>query len=163
MRNAKWFKEVATVDELRTAFKKLVFKYHPDVTKRDTTKEMQEINAEYELLFKTLPKTATNKRTTSPEELNDGFREILVKIANLPDLDIEICGTWIWVSGQTMPVKNELKEAGFKWAAKKKMWYWRNDDNAAKHNRKNIPMDEIRMAYGSEKVESTKTKKLQTA
>lgn len=161
----KWFnlKEVTNVEELKQAFKKLVFKWHPDVTKKDTTQEMKEINSEYDELVKKLPKSATNSKTMNDNEINDGFKEVLVKIVNLPDLDIEICGSWVWVGGNTYAVKNELKNAGFKFATKKKLWYWRTEENGMKFNRKSVPMDVIREVYGSEKVNSKQTEKIKEA
>lgn len=38
-------------------------------------------------------------------------------------IEIELVGSWIWVSGNTYPVKEQLKEAGIFWAGKKKKWY----------------------------------------
>ena len=45
----KWFKEVTSIEELRSQYKALALKNHPDVG--GTVKAMQEINAEYDALF----------------------------------------------------------------------------------------------------------------
>ena len=49
----KWFRpeDLKDVNMFRTAYKKLLIKYHPDNNAKDTTGIMQEINAEYDLLF----------------------------------------------------------------------------------------------------------------
>jgi hypothetical protein len=46
----KWFQNINTLDELRTAYRKLAVRHHPD--KGGSTADMQEINAEYEILSK---------------------------------------------------------------------------------------------------------------
>lgn len=47
-----------------------------------------------------------------------------------------------------MPVKDDLKAAGCRWAAKKKMWYWHagSDHIGAKRS---TSMEKIRSKYGS--------------
>ena len=49
---------------------------------------------------------------------------MLQKIIHFTDITIEICGTFIWISGNSYPYRKELKEIGFKWASQKKQWYW---------------------------------------
>lgn len=46
----------------------------------------------------------------------------MIKLINLvykAAKEFEICGARVWVSGNTKPHKNELKQAGFQCAAKK--------------------------------------------
>lgn len=45
----KWFKDITTVGELRTRYKKLLKKYHPD--NGGSLYIIQEINAEYNAVF----------------------------------------------------------------------------------------------------------------
>lgn len=66
-------------------------------------------------------------------------------------LEIEICGTWVWVSGDTKPVKEGLKAAGFRWAPKKMKWYWKPAGQRS-FGRGKWSMDEIREFHGSERV-----------
>lgn len=46
----KFFVNVETLEDLRTQYKKLAMKYHPD--RGGSTEDMQRINAEYEQLLK---------------------------------------------------------------------------------------------------------------
>ena len=62
------------------------------------------------------------------------------------DIVIEIIGTWIWVKGNTYPVKSQLKALHFKWSSQKHMWYWGTLTHRV-HN--TMPMEYIRMKYGS--------------
>ena len=50
-----------------------------------------------------------------------------------------------------------LKEHGFYWAPKKKMWYWRADEFKS-YGRKSTSMNDIRNKYGSSKVVDTTNK-----
>ena len=49
----KYFKDVNTLEELRRQYKELLKKYHPD-NPQGSTAATQEINAEYDQLFKVL-------------------------------------------------------------------------------------------------------------
>lgn len=162
----KYFKDVNTLETLRKEYKELLKKYHPD-NANGSTEATQEINAEYDKLFKTLKdrhSTATADRTANSNKSNINnmkydftedakLREILQKIVGFNGIDIEIIGSWIWVSGNTYLFKNELKANGFKWASNKRMWYW-HSDNYQKKSRKSLSMEDIRDYYGSMKVQT---------
>ena len=49
----KYFNNVSTLEELRRQYKELIRKYHPD-NKDGSTQATQEVNAEYDRLFKIL-------------------------------------------------------------------------------------------------------------
>ncbi|MCM3271134.1 hypothetical protein [Paenibacillus elgii] len=158
MKSLIYFANVTNLDELKQTFRKFVKQYHPDVNLEvDTTKIMQQINAEYEyLITKGIPKSKTDSRTTTSQDMEDGFREVIAKIINLDDVvTIEICGTWIWISGNTYANKSKIKEAGFTWCGKKKMWSWKPDEWKRK-SFKSMTMDEIRSKYGSQVVKEQK-------
>lgn len=53
---SKYFKDINTLEELRKQYRDLLKKYHPD-NKGGNTKITQEINAEYDRLFKVLKNT----------------------------------------------------------------------------------------------------------
>jgi len=63
-------------------------------------------------------------------------------------LSTEVCGTWVWVSGDTKPVKDTLKEQGFKWSPKKKVWYFK-PSSCKRFFRSNTDMQDIRLRHGS--------------
>ena len=162
----KYFKDVRTLEELRRQYKELLKKYHPD-NANGSTEATQEINAEYDKLFKVLKdkhennsnKTADSTNTKRSDynknmydwENDKALREVLQKIINFDGIEIEIVGTWIWVSGNTYSYKKELKELGFKWASQKKQWYF-HTDVFKKKSHKTLSMDDIRSYYGSTKV-----------
>jgi hypothetical protein len=63
-------------------------------------------------------------------------------------LHLEICGTWLWVTGKTYQVKDTLKELGFRYSANKLSWYYRQEDDRSP-NQEPIPLDLIREKYGT--------------
>jgi|LSQX01.2.fsa_nt_gb hypothetical protein len=145
----KYFAGINNIDELKKLYKKLALANHPD--RGGNEEVMKEINNEYEKAFNSIKNghNATNEKKIT--EMPDEFMDILNKIINLAGLDIELCGSWIWVSGTTYPHRATLKESGFMWASKKQMWYWRPEEAACK-SRRNTSMEEIRTKYGSERI-----------
>jgi hypothetical protein len=144
-----YFEECQTIEELKQAYHRLAFRHHPD--KGGDNGTMQAINEEYEERLRHLATHANPEDSGSnPEEdieIGEKYKDIISRIINL-DVEIEICGRWIWVSGNTFPVREELKSAGFWWAKRKQMWYWRPPEQ--KYHRKVAKSIEwIRDTYGS--------------
>lgn len=159
---AKYFENINTLEALRKQYKELLKKFHPD--NGGDVSDMQEVNAEYDQLFKILKNrhdaSHTDSNTNDKSDYNNmkydftedtKLREILSKTIAFENITIEIVGAWIWLSGNTYAYKKELKEYGFKWASQKKMWYW-HSEAYRKKSRKTLSMDAIRNYYGSTKV-----------
>ncbi len=117
-------------------------KYHPDINPAGE-EMMKLVNEAYEAL-RDFAGDVKDQQTSYGDHLNDALNAIL----GLQGLTIEICGAWIWVTGNTRPFKEQLKEAGFKWAKKKIAWYFRPDDYRSR-GRGQSSLDEIREKYGS--------------
>lgn len=71
---SKYFKDVNTLEELRRQYRDLLKKYHPD-NANGSTQATQEINAEYDRLFKVLKnrhesKTTDNKESNAKTDFN---------------------------------------------------------------------------------------------
>lgn len=153
----KWFNNPQTLEELKEQYRKLALKNHPDLG--GSTKAMQEINAEYEALFarlKNVHRTASGETYTAKEETTEkaaDFVNIINVLINLDGLIIEICGKWLWVSGNTKPYRETLKELHFRWSQNKTAWYYHATPYRKKSS-KSLSLDEIRDLYGSEKVKA---------
>jgi hypothetical protein len=80
----------------------------------------------------------------------DALNAALGAVINLKGLIIEVCGAWVWVTGDTRPHSTVLKAAGFKWASKKVAWYFRPADYKS-FSRGKYNLNEIRIVYGSTK------------
>jgi hypothetical protein len=164
----RYFKGIHYQEELRKEYRKLAMQYHPDINP-DGLQAMKVINAEYEHLQKILPRVPredqkgqreTSNQTGQWYQKEDGFREAINQIIFIPGIEIEICGFWVWVSGNTKPVKDQLKKAGYWWSSNKSAWYWRPAEHKSYNRGAKWSMDQIRDAYGSERVEKEEREKL---
>lgn len=159
----KYFK-AQNVNELKNEYRKLAFKLYPDMG--GNAKKFAEMRSEYEELFKVLKDKAheedpeKNAAWTS-DDLDDGYADIIEVLIHLQGIDIELCGAWLWISGDTKAVKDQLKAAGCYWASKKQMWYWRPSDYSCRGNRTHHSMNYIRTKYGSQKIVASKRKELE--
>lgn len=146
------FRECKTLQELKANYKKMVYQYHPD--RNGNTPEndsmMKRINLAYEKYFDIVKKmeTAAGSKAAGFATVDDGYREIIDAIIHLHGVNIEICGSWIWVSGDTKQYKDIFKEAGFSWAAQKKMWFWKPYETD-RRRRSGWDINKIRDVYGS--------------
>ncbi|MNY28341.1 hypothetical protein D3C86_1623120 [compost metagenome] len=120
---------------------------------------MQAINAEYAFASARILKGANLSEEDTEKEIrfSEEYRKIIEQIVNLDGIVIELVGLWIWVTGQTYPVRAELKTAGLFFAPKKQAWYYRSEDlKELRGGRKSL--DEIRSKYGSEVVNQNRYK-----
>ena len=152
----KYFINIDNIDELKIEYKKLAVKLHPD--NGGDTAEFQVMQAEFIQLFEEL-KQAHNKTV---EESGKGFKnnespieyaDVIDKLLRLDGIIIELCGSWLWISGNTKQYKDELKKIGCKYASKKQMWYYRLEKYKT-NNKKKLSIEEIREKYGSQKIEN---------
>jgi hypothetical protein len=109
---------------------------------------MKLINAEFQRISKYGNYTDNN---TTEEQTNDFimFADILNNIINLPAINIEIIGKWLWISGNTYPIKDTLKNNGFLFASSKKMWFYRAESDKVNTYGKTMDIDNIRAKYGT--------------
>ena len=132
-----------TPEDVKRAYRKASMKFHPDVNPAGE-EMMKAVNAAYEAL----------ENFSGVASSNGNYGDLLNAALNAVislNVNVEVCGSWIWVSGDTKSVKETLKEAGFKYAFKKKMWFFRPEGFKSK-NRKDHSMGWIRDTYGSDGV-----------
>lgn len=155
----KWFNECKTLDEVKATYKKLAKQHHPDLGGDTVT--MQELNKEYAFACAKVIKGAnfSDEKTEQEIKFSEEYRVALEKIIHLEDVNIELVGFWIWVTGNTYPVKAILKDAGFFFASKKLAWYFRTGEYQVS-SRGEKSLDEIRSKYGSEVLKADKRRKI---
>lgn len=92
---------------------------------------------------------------------SDLLNEALNKIIDLPGIEIEICGAWVWVTGDTKTHSKALGKngAGFFWAKKKVAWYFRPSDWKSS-SRGTWDLDRIRGEHGTQKVKGKQQMRL---
>ena len=129
-----YFKDCDSLDAIKARYRALAMKHHPD--RGGDTRTMQDINKEYHELLESLDGKAkyqrpdgswkTYKYVYKNEQQVIEVVEKLIKL-NLPDdVEILIIGLYVWVRGNTKPVKDKLKTIdGMKWHSKRSCWYWR--------------------------------------
>ena len=143
----KEFSEVTGINEAKKVYKTLAKKLHPDVG--GSEEEFKLLNAIYNDFIE-------NKIYFSNDfKIDIELEKIISLILHFENITIELVGSWVWVSGDTREIKDKLKEIGFKWASKKKMWFY-GEMKGRNPNEKSI--DEIKAKYGSETLK-TKEKK----
>lgn len=153
-----YFKSINTLEELRKQYRDLLKIHHPD--NGGNVSDMQEINTEYDRLFKALKdkhesKSADSKESAYSKNMYDwkndkALRDVLEKIIHFNGIEINLVGAWIWLDGNTYQYKEELKGIGFKWSKNRKKWYWNNGEYIGRGNKK-ISFSQIENKYGSTK------------
>lgn len=159
----KYFAGVHTLNELKAAYRRLALQHHPD--RGGDPEAMKAINAEHDALFDELKRrhnaaAGTQHQTT---ETAAEFREIVEKLLALDGLEVELCGAWLWIGGNTMEHKEALKAMGCRWSSKKKLWYWHHPEEGRKWRRGGSTMSEIRSKYGSQTFRSSGSIRLEEA
>lgn len=158
----KWFTNVRTVEELRKQYRQLMKKHHPDVG--GSTEDAKQINAEYDRLYAVLSRQEAQERpqgeqdTTEDKAAEDkAIRAVLDALAGI-DADVEIIGSWVWVTRNSFPYKELLKSLNFRYASRKRAWYFHADEYHRRSKRE-VSLDEIREKYGSQKMNNRRERK----
>jgi hypothetical protein len=152
---ARWFSSCKTAEQGKALYRELVRKFHPD--NGYTGDELKEINVEFKIWWKShkdIHQNAEGKTYTAEHETTETaeeFMEIISNLSTLSGIEIEICGSWLWISGNTYPVRVQLSEFGCRWSRGKKKWYWTKTEYSGMKYKKPT-MEEIRLRYGSQKV-----------
>lgn len=143
------FSEVTGINEAKKVYKTLAKKLHPDVG--GTEEEFKILNSVYRDLIE-------HRIYFSNEfKIDLDLEKIISQILHFENITIELVGSWIWLSGDTKEIKDKLKELGFKWASKKKMWYY-GEMKGKSHGEKSI--EEIKDKYGSKTFKKKENEKL---
>lgn len=146
----KLLRNLVTVEDLQKRHRELLKQYHPD-NENGSVEITQEINQEYDWLFAVLTGRKESEGSAYSCLANGEFKRVLNEIVCY-NMTIEIIGSWIWCF-DCYPYKEKLKELGFIWCRKKKAWIW-HVEPYDKRKRKGMPLNDIRVKYGSERVKS---------
>ena len=143
------FKGIEGINEAKKIYKQLAKKLHPDVGGSDE-------------LFKMLNSIYTNILENGIYFSNEfkfdlEIEKIISQILHYENILIEVVGSWIWLSGETKEIKDKLKELNFKWASKKKMWFYGEMEG---RNPNEKSMEDIQSKYGCETVKTKEKKKI---
>lgn len=147
-----YFESCYTINELKLKYRRLALRHHPDCGGNEAT--MKAINAEYETAFQTLKRqhNAEAKRDKTKHATTEApaeFIHIINALLRLHGLTVELCGSWVWVGGETKAHKDALRNLGCRYAPQKKLWSWHHVEAGEKRYNGKKTMSEIRLKYGS--------------
>ena len=138
-------------ETIKRTYRDLVKVHHPDLGGDLAT--MQEINSQYESKMRSVYRKKENSTADTVKfwtERETEMMSVLAQFLKLEGIQVEIIGVWLWLTGETKPVKETLKEYGCRFSGQKKAWYWRSKEH--KFRRRNAPskdLDGLRATWGS--------------
>lgn len=86
----------------------------------------------------------------------DTINEVIKQVKALPDAEVELCGTWVWVEFPEKPdeaTRDAMKAIGLRWSRTKSKWYWRPPEARGTFSKGKASMEYIRSRYGSQRVQ----------
>ncbi len=153
----KYFDNVKTLAELKRLYKELARKNHPDLG--GSVEAMQQINAEYDKMIEYFAKHGDKKEQEKAKaEVPEKFRKIIAELIKMQFIQIEIVGSWIWLSGNVGQYLRKIKGMGFEYSSKQKKYYL--SDGTGKGRASRYSFQDLREIYGSDVIESEGTKAL---
>ena len=160
----KFFTNPQTLEELKQQYRALAMQHHPD--RGGCVETMKSVNNEYNVLFDQLKDTHKTKdgeiytAKNPTNETAEQFKDLISELMQMDEIEIEIIGCFVWVTGNTKQYKDRLKALKFQWHNKKTAWYLKPEDYK-RRSRKDYSLDDIRQMYGtSGKVNSNGTTKI---
>ena len=132
-----YFTNCHTAEELKQAYKRLARQLHPDCNHdHDTTAEFQRMQAEFESAWNRLKDVHVNKD-------GETFMDMINALIRIVGIKVELCGSWLWVTGDTRPAKEILNKFKFRWSPNKKAWYF-HFGGYKKRSKRKMTLDDIR-------------------
>lgn len=156
----KWFDDCKTIEQLKRKYYALASKYHPD--HGGDLETMQAINAEFSEMSKILRNKHETRQGEKKQENEtekesnfnaEKYMDLISKLIHFQGVRIEICGTWIWLTGNTYPYREQIRELNFQWSKSKKAWYYA-EGLFHKKSRGTKTLNQIRNEFGSEVINS---------
>jgi hypothetical protein len=158
-----WFNGCSNENEVKSRYRDLAKQHHPDLG--GDTAIMQAVNAAYEAALKGAYRAAgmkddeINWRWDMDDEVAGKVREII----KYQGVIVELVGRWVWVTGNTRPIKDILKAAGYYFSGQKCAWYFRRKvDGWRRRNAPRKTLEEIKAQFGSSVLRDNKRDKAET-
>jgi hypothetical protein len=155
-----FFKDCTTLDEARKLYYKLAKVYHPDCGGKK--EDFQTLQNEFEKFKPSKEKYEGEFKSWQARP----YMDIVEQLMKIRGIIITICGSWIWISGNTKPVKDQIKDiktedTGYKsgFSKNKKQWYF-SPVGYRKFSKKSLSFAEIKNLYGAEELEGEKQREI---
>ena len=168
------FENCGTVGDVKSLYKALCFQFHPDVSGFDSTRKMQDINAEYFLTLKGMDgqvresDDGKERKYQYNQTYEEGLVDTMARLirAQLPDhITVEIVVIYIWITGTRkadVASREKLKKCKCQWHSGREKWFWKPPEYKTYYNRK-ASYDDLKFMYGSREVEKEKNTALAPA
>lgn len=156
----RYFANCKNIEDVKETYRKLAKKLHPDCG--GDADEFKKMMQEYTTVFKRLKNVHRNENRTEQaeqesrteyQETPEMFADIINKVIFMDGVEIEIVGSWVWLSGNTYAYKDEIKAAGFFWSSKHKKWYWNGGTHKSKKHSK-LTFEQVKDLHGCKKVKN---------
>lgn len=151
-----YFEGCTSLDEAKKLYWSLAKKLHPDVG--GTKQAFQDLQNQFEHFRPEKEKFNGEFEQWMPDQ----YMKIIDELMKIPNIVITVCGSWIWISGETKPVKDQIKaipleDTGFKrgFSKNKMQWYF-SPVGYRKYSKKVYDFETIKAMFNTEEVESTK-------
>lgn len=153
----RYFDHCESLDEAKKEYKRLALKLHPD--RGGDTAAFQEMQNQFENFR---PASGKQKYKTEFDDWAPrDFMNIIEALMKIPGLTFDVVGSWIWITGDTRPVKDQIKEIDtgetYKrgWSKTKTKWYF-SPKGYRKRSKKDLSYDQITAFYGSQSFKGQK-------
>ena len=155
-----FFQDCTTVEEIKATYRKLARQHHPDLGGDEAT--MKELNDQYEKALKGCngQKSTDSSGKEHTYKYNPDLEKELMDFIyafnskNLP-LQADLIGVWVWITGDTKPHKETLKELNCRWHSKRACWYFRPESYKGGFS-SDGSLEELAAKYGCTNVKAYK-------
>lgn len=145
-----YFTQCKTLDKAKKLYYKLALELHPD--KGGETADFQAMLNQ----FHAFRPTEEKYQGEAAEWNSRAYSSIVNDLLNIPGIIVAICGSWIWLQGDTKPVKEQIKaidcgdfmKRGF--SRNKLQWYF-SPVGYRKSSNKKMSFGQIASLYGYER------------
>ena len=146
-----------TLEGLKKAFKAYALKYHPD--RNPGFEELMKLGNAANDLLKETAYLWTKEEYHQAEEskvnpIDEEIARIYEQVKFFPGITITLSGVWLWITGNTKPLKDEFKKMGFMWCPKKCAWSWKPQDYKRKFRHEAWSFDRIYGKYGKQEMQT---------
>lgn len=169
----RYFEKCTCIEDVKEEYRRLAKALHPDNggDAEEFKRMMQAYTSAYNR-FKGIHRKQANENTQNAENTADGphtsskedytaeqYAEIVNRVIGFEGVEIEIVGSWIWLSGNTFLYKDQIKAAGFFWSSKHKKWYYNGSKKKSKRHSK-MSYDDIKNLHGAYEIKTDRRVKL---